>query len=615
MVEQGWTEEGGGVKLAMASCSTGNKMPLPPTGLPLKYNPYPPPLATYEDVVASPKLFIDTLMKLHAAMGTKFMIPIIGGKDLDLHRLFVEVTSRGGFGRYIFKQSVLLEKIDALIDGLILSLKTSSQVLGEKRWKEVTAVFCFPSSATNASFIARKYYSSLLEHYEQIYYFKAKGWAPCSADSMMKTPQLPASNHGLGRPRERKKRRASYVSVPASPEVQAAPAPPQPQRINAAESSQVVLLFTAMKQILARYTSTALGRLHRHKENEAYLIPRKACVLSDTSCPHLVEMEGKKSGQADYMHKENLIKLYPMFVVGQATPTPLTVTGVIDGKFDSGYLVTVTIGLEQLKGVLYHDAQQPARQVPQNNDASGGPRRRRRKKCEMKKRDPAHPKPNRSGYNFFFAEQHARLKPLHPGKDRDISRMIGELWNKLNDSEKVVYQEKALRDKERYKAEMEDYKERLRTGQIISNAVPIQQRPLEPDVETMELDERIETEGGDSPYTSANEFSSGKSDKTADEDSDMALGVEIGGANVRMDEAFGLQKRALKLGDEGKECLADVQHKTKAESRSGEDKESLLFREEETVGTQESDEKESMPTEEGISVPCEKRESFPVEDQ
>ncbi|KAK2999798.1 hypothetical protein RJ639_023062 [Escallonia herrerae] len=207
MVEQGWTEEGVGVKLAMASCSTGNKRPLPLTGLPLKYNPYPPPLAAYEDVVASPKLFIDTLMKLHAAMGTKFMIPIIGGKDLDLHRLFVEVTSRGGFGR----------------------------VLGEKRWKEVTAVFCFPSSATNASFIARKYYSSLLEHYEQIYYFKAKGWAPRSADSMMKTPQLPASNHGLGRPHERKKRRASYISVPASPEVQAAPAPPQPQRINAAD--------------------------------------------------------------------------------------------------------------------------------------------------------------------------------------------------------------------------------------------------------------------------------------------------------------------------------------------------------------------------------------------
>ena len=124
--------------------------------------------------------------------------------------------------------------------------------------------------------------------------------------------------------------------------------------------------------------------------------------------------------------------------------------GVIDGKFESGYLVTVTIGNEKLKGVLYEAPQTPGGQVPQffsmvNNAETtapaGGPtvlRRRRRKKSEIKKRDPAHPKPNRSGYNFFFAEQHARLKPLHPGKDREISRMIGELWTKLKENEKAV---------------------------------------------------------------------------------------------------------------------------------------------------------------------------------
>lgn len=123
--------------------------------------------------------------------------------------------------------------------------------------------------------------------------------------------------------------------------------------------------------------------------------------------------------------------------------------GVIDGKFESGYLVTVTIGSEKLKGVLYQAPQIQSYQVPQHYSASannsgnasavpGTQRRRRRKKCEIKRRDPAHPKPNRSGYNFFFAEQHARLKPLHPGKDREISRMIGELWNKLQESEKAV---------------------------------------------------------------------------------------------------------------------------------------------------------------------------------
>lgn len=37
----------------------------------------------------------------HIAFSLHFdcRIPIIGGKDLDLHRLFVEVTSRGGIER------------------------------------------------------------------------------------------------------------------------------------------------------------------------------------------------------------------------------------------------------------------------------------------------------------------------------------------------------------------------------------------------------------------------------------------------------------------------------------------------------------------------------------
>jgi len=30
------------------------------------------------------------------------------------------------------------------------------------------------------------------------------------------------------------------------------------------------------------------------------------------------------------------------------------VRGTIDGKFDDGYIVTVDLGSEQLKGVLYH---------------------------------------------------------------------------------------------------------------------------------------------------------------------------------------------------------------------------------------------------------------------
>ncbi|XP_048333726.2 high mobility group B protein 15 isoform X1 [Ziziphus jujuba] len=439
----------------MASTSSATKTPLPVKEPSSSFLPYPPPLAKHEDVVANPKLFISTLEKLHASMGTKFMIPIIGGKELDLHRLFVEVTSRGG-----------IEKI-----------------IRDRRWKEVTAVFNFPSTATNASFVLRKYYFSLLRHYEQIYYFKARGWNPACSEIL----HSPSTTPGLGKRSE---------SFKASPE------------------------------------SQATG--HQQTRTTA------------------VEFPAASSGSSP-------------------------VIGVIDGKFESGYLVTVTIGSEKLKGVLYQASQNALLQMSQglhqygvssnrNDNAPAAPgvhRRRRRKKSEIKRRDPAHPKPNRSGYNFFFAEQHARLKPLHPRKDREISRMIGELWNKLKESDKKVYQDKAIQDKERYRVEMEDYRERLRTGQVISDAVPLQQRFPEPDVGTGDADAKIdeaEAECADSQIFD-NESGSSRSefedDKTADKDSDAEVSLEAGvggqsslaGMEMSTEDGFELKKPEENVGD------------------------------------------------------------------
>ncbi|KAF8402100.1 hypothetical protein HHK36_013052 [Tetracentron sinense] len=414
-------EEGGdcGSELAVVSSSSAcHGSPLPLREAPPSYHPYPPPLAKYEDVLSNPKVFMVTLQKLHATMATKFMIPIVGGKELDLHRLFVEVTSRGG-----------IEK-----------------VIRERRWKEVTAIFSFPSTATNASFVLRKYYVQLLHHYEQLYFFGARGCNYPPTASWQSPSPTPVSTQGLVEP------------VLPSPEVQAA---------------------TTQKR-------------------------------------------RKSTGE-----------FFPGASPSSSVGSP--VIGVIDGKFESGYLVTVTVGTEKLRGVLYHSPEYPPSQVPQysgivgNNStkdpaAMGVQRRRRRKKSEMRKRDPAHPKPNRSGYNFFFAEQHARLKLLHPEKDREISKMIGNLWNNLTETQKAVYQEQGVKDKERYKSEMEVYRERLKTGQIISNAMPIQQRPFPPEV-MVEVYAKIETEEGNI---------SGKSDsegeKTAGEDSEMETSPVAGNA-------------------------------------------------------------------------------------
>ncbi|CAL5190939.1 unnamed protein product [Lathyrus oleraceus] len=377
---------------------------------------YPEPLAKYDDVVANPKLFMVTLEKLHASMGTKFMIPIIGGKELDLCQLFVEVTSRGG-----------IEKL-----------------MKERRWKEVTAAFNFPSTATNASFVLRKYYSSLLYHYEQIYYFRASRWTPAPSDSLLNQ---------------------STMSIPPS-----------------------------ITQFLQPSPVT----------------------------------------QSVIFQKSGLINA-PELPQGSSLP------GVIDGKFENGYLVSVSIGSETLKGVLYES---PKSIMMNNNSVASTAlgvhrRRRRRKKSEIKRRDPAHPKPNRSGYNFFFAEQHARLKLLNQTMDKDISRMIGELWNNLKDSEKTVYQEKAIKDKERYKAEMEDYRDKLKTNIVIDDAVPLQQQFSEANSSLVDVDIKMHDS-----FQTPEESSSGESDYVGD---DINMDGSSGGARVDS-EAFLDSEKVCKDG-------------------------------------------------------------------
>ncbi|CAL5210314.1 unnamed protein product [Lathyrus oleraceus] len=403
----------------MASTSCVIKSPLAMKETGSSCGQYPPPMATYEEVVDNPKLFLHSLEKLHATMGTKFMVPIIGGKELDLHRLFVEVTSRGG-----------IEKI-----------------IKDRKWKDITLVFNFPSTATNASFVLRKYYTSLLYHYEQIYYFKAHNWTHAASDVLQSPSSTPVP--ALKMP----------FSHPSS-EVQ--PAVVQPLNVNAAGLPEA--------------------------------------MASSSAGSHVV--------------------------------------GVIDGKFESGYLVTVTIGSEKLKGVLYQAPQNTVLPAPDhsasvNNNNAGVHRRRRRKKSEMKKRDPAHPKPNRSGYNFFFAEQHARLKPLNQGKDREISRTIGELWNKLNESEKAVYQEQAMKDKERYKTEMECYREKLKMDQVISDAVPLQQRHPEADTD-MKFDE-AEADSLQTPEESSSVGSEYEDDKGMEKDFSVDAFPVIGVGAEAMD--------------------------------------------------------------------------------
>ena len=111
------------------------------------------------------------------------------------------------------------------------------------------------------------------------------------------------------------------------------------------------------------------------------------------------------------------------------------VTGTIDSKCDYGYIISVDLGSEKLKGVLYHIPEVP--QMSQRSKTQSGHTRRRRRKLQLAL-DPSRPKPNRSGYNFFFAEHYNRLKPSYHGQERAISKRIGVLWGRLSEAEKQV---------------------------------------------------------------------------------------------------------------------------------------------------------------------------------
>uniref|UniRef100_A0A804HRQ2 Uncharacterized protein n=2 Tax=Musa acuminata subsp. malaccensis TaxID=214687 RepID=A0A804HRQ2_MUSAM len=316
---------------------------------------YPAPLHSHEEVVSDSVGFIESLRRFHSSMSTKFMVPVIGGKELDLHLLYVEVTQRGGLAK----------------------------VIEEKRWREVIAAFKFPPTTTSASFVLRRYYLSLLHHYEQVYYFRIQG------------PLVPP-----------------------------------------AASSQT------------RATPSKLDH---------------SVVVSDST---MQTPKARKRALPEPQSKG---------------PYNFTVTGSIDGKFEYGYMVTVKIGAETLRGVLYRVQQeQPsagsssslaaaaaaaAADTSHAADVAAVTRTRRRRRRGWRRRDPAHPKPNRSAYNFFFAETHSKLKALHPHREREFSKMIGESWSKLSEEERLVYQDYGLKDKERYKMEMQEYKERLKLAQ------------------------------------------------------------------------------------------------------------------------------------------------------
>lgn len=88
------------------------------------------------------RLFKEELLKFNTLHGREnFKVPQIGGKELDLYRLYKEVLNRGG--------SILVSE--------------------NKQWKEIVNALELPASCTSASFTLRNHYNRCLQAYESYF--------------------------------------------------------------------------------------------------------------------------------------------------------------------------------------------------------------------------------------------------------------------------------------------------------------------------------------------------------------------------------------------------------------------------------------------------------------
>jgi len=81
------------------------------------------------------------------------------------------------------------------------------------------------------------------------------------------------------------------------------------------------------------------------------------------------------------------------------------------------------------------------------------------KKKKKKKKDPNKPKVPQSAFLFFSTDKRKDVIAAYPGITfQDIAKKLGEMWKGFTEADKKPYEQKADRDRLRYKEEMEHYK-------------------------------------------------------------------------------------------------------------------------------------------------------------
>lgn len=345
---------------------------------------YPPAEASSEDVAREPELFHATLKKVHDMMGVTEKVPRVGGRELDLHMLYRNVTQLGGCER----------------------------VIQTKHWRDAAESFNFPETITSVSFSLRKAYITFLWDYEQMYHFRNTG------PRIMPPQQSSRGTDGTGDPNG---------------------------------------------DMLNPDGSIRSGKKRKSHDNVA-----TSYIALPLNAPTGLVASSRLPGQPEGM------------MVGCKGSVTL------DARFDAGYFCTVKVGRLEFKGMLYYPP--PEHTTDMSNGSiprrPGRPRKPENSNdADMlmrmhadKPKDPNAPKPNKTPFNFFSVDARQKAKESYPDLTQaEITKRVGEMWQKASDEEKSPYIAMSNTDKQRYQAELEAYNYRLAAQAAAQQAVQAQQ--------------------------------------------------------------------------------------------------------------------------------------------
>lgn len=458
---------------------------------------YPAALASQEAVCEDGELFTRLLQDLNAKLQTaqpkkyrpsKYRVPTVAGKDLSLHALYQQVTGLGGV----------------------------IAVTADNKWPEIIASFSFQSKV-NLSAIKR-IYSSLLWHFEQVYQHGMGG------QKLQEPPELPAGAvdpalqdgaaagaiASASRP-ARNRRGTSLAAIIAatdgadSDDGDAGDAPASGAATDGKKAGD----------------GAAAGANGKAAADGKTPPPAAAAAGKEGGKPPQQQQRSRgpsqqRGGAGAAAAPAKAPDLVGFMKAGRARKdlTGQAVTGRVDARFDCGYFVSLNIAGQSFSGILYcptavaaaaaagasgQAAGRAAAAVKREDsgaaaDGSGGGRKAANGSSVGVKRDAAaaaggdagepaqrggkrrrgpapsadpgsasKPKSAKTAFNFFAAEQWPLVKAeLGPNAvPQEISRAVGERWNKTTDVERQPYMQRSNEDKERFEKAMAGWRQGL----------------------------------------------------------------------------------------------------------------------------------------------------------